>query len=150
MHIFGSGSCATSGLTEGNGNPMPDGAGQAGKGGPIADGEKGVKAACTVAGAGQYSVSGAVSQNALSFSVNGQIASTGAGSGSITVQAPLANGSLSSPVGMPCTLTAVETGAGFQVKAGAVWARFDCQAVTQPPSDSCRADGEFVFENCND
>jgi hypothetical protein len=150
MHVFGTAACAVpQGVTAGIGEPPPDSMAAAGKGSPLFDGEKGVTASCLVSGGPSFTVAATAAKSPISFSVSGQIDATGNGSGSIGVYIPEANGQLSSPATLPCTLTAIVTSAGPQIQPGAVWAKFDCAQVTQPPGDVCRADGEFVFENCD-
>ena len=150
LRVFGSGACAVpQGVEKGIGQPPPDSGALSGKGSPIFDGEKGVNTSCRVSNGPNFSINADASQSPISFRVTGQIASTGTGTGTIGLYVPEANGELSSPTAMPCTLTAVQTSAGFQIKPGAVWAKFSCSQVTQPPAYACQAEGEFVFENCD-
>jgi hypothetical protein len=150
MRVFGSGACSVpQGVEAGIGEPPPDSAAVTGKGAPLFDGEKGVNTTCRVSGGSDFTVVATASQSPIAFRVDGQIASTGTGLGTISVYVPEANGELSSPTSMPCMLTAVHTSAGYQIEPGAVWAKFTCGQVTQPPAYSCQAEGEFVFENCD-
>ncbi len=150
LHVFGTGACAIpQGVVKGIGQPPPDSMSAAGKGSPIFDGESGVKTNCRVSNGPNFSVSGSASQNPISFNVSAQLGPDGKGTGTIGLFVPEANGNLTSPADMPCSVEAIVTSSGPQVKPGAVWAKFTCAAVTQPPADSCRADGEFVFENCD-
>jgi hypothetical protein len=150
LRVFGTGACAVpQGVQKGIGDPAPDSGATSGKGSPIFDGEKGVDTNCRVSNGPNFTINAAASQSPISFNVSGQIASTGTGTGTIGLYVPEANGALTSPDAMPCTLTAVQTSAGYQIKPGAVWAKFTCAAVTQPPAYACQAEGEFVFENCD-
>jgi hypothetical protein len=45
-----------------------------------------------------------------------------------------------------CTIDAATP--NLMVQPGAIWAHFDCATVEAPPANVCKADGEFVFENC--
>jgi len=153
LRVFGSGACAVpQGVEKGIGEPRPDASGLSGKGSPIFDGEKGVNTSCRVSNGPNFTVVADASQNPISFRVSGQLTSMGTsamGTGTIGLYVPEANGELSSPVDMPCALTAVSTSAGPQIKPGAVWAKFTCASVAAPPAYSCQAEGEFVFENCD-
>jgi|SRR5688572_14160549 hypothetical protein len=150
MRVFGSGACAVpQGVEAGIGEPPPDSAAVTGKGATLFDGEKGVNTTCRVSSGPDFTVVATASQSPISFRVDGQISATGAGTGSIGLYIPEANGELSSRAAMPCALTAVQTSAGYQIKPGAVWAKFTCGQVTQPPAFACQAEGEFVFENCD-
>jgi hypothetical protein len=148
MRVFGTGACAVpQGVERGIGDPPPDSA-AAGKGTPLSDGEQTVHTSCSVSDGPTFAVVATVAQSPISFRVDGQISAAGLGTGAIGLYIPEANGELSSSAAMPCTLTAIQTSAGYQIKAGAVWAKFSCAEVTQAPAYSCRAEGEFVFENC--
>lgn len=150
LRVFGTGACPVpQGVEKGIGDPRPDAGSVTGKGSPIFDGEKGVKTRCRVSNGPDFTVVGDASQHPISFRVSGQINSAGTGTGAIGLYVPEAGSDLSSPATMPCTLTAVTTSAGPQIKPGAVWARFTCASVAAPPSDTCQAEGEFVFENCD-
>ena len=49
----------------------------------------------------------------------------------------------------PCTILVQSAGDHqFFVKPGAVYARFDCLEMTNPPVSGCRGIGAFVFEGC--
>ena len=150
MRVFGTGACAVpQGVERGIGDPPPDSAAATGKGTPLSDGEQGVHTSCSVSDGPTFAVVATVSQSPISFRVDGQISMAGLGTGSVGLYIPEANGEFSSSAAMPCTLTAIETSAGYQIKPGAVWAKFACAEVTQAPAYSCRAEGEFVFENCD-
>jgi hypothetical protein len=154
LRVFGTNACAIpQGVQKGIGDPAPDSGALTGKGSPIFDGEKGVDTSCRVSSGPNFTITAGASQSPISFNVSGQISSTGTGTGTIGLYVPEASGELTSPATMPCALTAVQTSvngvATPQIKPGAVWAKFTCGAVTQPPSWSCQAEGEFVFENCD-
>jgi hypothetical protein len=50
-----------------------------------------------------------------------------------------------------CTLTAITTAQGIQVKPGAIWARYECATVSSSmvATELCRVQGEVVLENCD-
>jgi hypothetical protein len=149
IRVFGTGACVVpQGIERGIGKPPPDSAADTGRGTPLSRGEHGVMTSCEVSGGPDFTLAATVSQSPVSFRVDGQISETGTGAGSIGLYIPEANGELTSPATMPCALTAVHTSAGYQIEPGAVWARFVCTQVTQPPAFACQAEGEFVFENC--
>jgi hypothetical protein len=140
--------CPASATTRGVGNPPPEAAGTAGKGGPIFDGEEGVKATCSVKGGPPFNVSTSVSGNFMSFNLTGSLPASGPGTATIGVSMPeLASKFFSSSA---CTLTAIQTSQGVQVKPGAMWASFNCPMVTgEIASEVCRLQGEVVIENCD-
>ena len=149
VNITGTGACPTSPVTRFIGETGPDSSGTAGKGGPIFDGEKGVKASCTVAGGPQFSVATSISGNGMSFNLNGSVSSAGTGTATIGLYASELASQFSSPPG-GCTVTAIQTAQGFQVKPGAMWAKFECPTITgQIATEVCRLQGEVVIENCD-
>lgn len=151
LNVTGTGACPTPGDEIGIGSPPPNAQGVAGKGGPIFDREQGVETTCRVAGGGPFNVSSSISGNGISFSLTGTVAASGEGSASVSVYAPLLGGTFASPAATPCTLTAVPTSAGVQVKPGAMWATFNCPTIAgQPSTMMCRLQGELVVENCDD
>jgi hypothetical protein len=107
------------------------------------DGEKGSSVSCTVkSGGGGFTFSGKIelAGKALEISDGTLVNNTG------TARAFVINAEyLSVPLISPtpnCTITASD------VQAGSIWATFRCTSVESPPSDYCRAEGAFVFENC--
>jgi hypothetical protein len=150
INIPGSGACPTTAATKGIGNPAPNSQGTEGKGGPISDGEQGVTTSCSVKGGPQYTVSAGVRQGAVSFSMTGSVNGTNAqGTATISVQTPdLAD--LFQSASNACTLTAVTTAQGIQVKPGAMWATYNCPMVQGPlATQVCRLQGDVVIENCD-
>ena len=150
INITGSGACPTTAATRGIGNPAPNSQGAEGKGGPISDGEQGVSTQCSVKGGPQFTVGTGIRQGAVAFNLNGSVnGSNGQGTGTISVQTPdLADLFTSEPNG--CTITAVQTAQGFQVKPGAMWATYNCPMVKGPlMSQVCRLQGDVVIENCD-
>jgi hypothetical protein len=149
VNVTGSGACPSGAITQGIGEPMPQARGVNGKGGPIFDGEKGVKARCAVAGGPQFNVTATVSGSGISFNMSGSVSSSGTGTATIGLYSPNLAGQFNSASG-GCTVTAVETAQGFQVKPGAIWAEFSCPTITGPiASEMCRLEGEVVLENCD-
>ena len=149
VNITGSGACPTSPVTRTIGEPGPDSMGVAGKGGPIFDGEKGVKANCTVAGGPQFNVATSISGGGMSFNMNGSVSSAGTGTATISLYNSDLAGQFSSAAG-GCTVTPIQTGQGFQVKPGAMWAAFNCPMIVgQLATEICRLQGEVVIENCD-
>jgi len=119
----------------------------------IVDGEAQAQVNCAVKGKSSFTVEGTIQLGNKSFSIsNGTLGADKKGTGRITLRdggTPGFSGSLSSP-SATCTLDAAGApGNNFQVKAGSIWGHFDCQSVEQSPSDYCKADGFFVFENCD-
>jgi hypothetical protein len=47
-----------------------------------------------------------------------------------------------------CTVAANEY--SLQVEKGHIWAKFDCPQVISKPTAYCRANGIFIFENCEE
>jgi hypothetical protein len=127
------------------GNPPPT---QSAKGGPVVDGEGGAEVSCRVSGAGRFSVSGKVKAGSVTFSLRGgELSAEKDGTGTGSVASFDTKGlNLSAPTTTPCTLTTV------QVKAGAAWGRFECNAYvdSQSPTNAhCRSTGVFLLENCD-
>jgi hypothetical protein len=126
------------------GNPAPN---QSARGTPVVDGEGGAEVSCRVSGAGRFSVSGKVKANAVTFNLRGgQMSAEKDGTGTGSVASFDVKGlTLGAPTSTPCTLTTIE------VKAGAAWGRFECNAYIDsqsPTSAHCRATGVFLLENC--
>jgi hypothetical protein len=149
VNITGTGACPTSAATRTIGEPGPDSTGTAGKGGPIFDGEKGVKTNCTVAGGPQFNVSTSITGDGMSFNLNGSVSSTGTGTATIGLYNSDLAQQFSSPTG-GCTVTPIQTAQGFQIKPGAMWAKFDCPTISGSlATQTCRLRGEVVIENCD-
>ena len=115
----------------------------------IVDGEGAAAVSCKVSGNLRFSFEGTLRLGSVSLEIqNGTLGDDRLGSADIAVRdAQNFAGALASPT--PCSIDAM-TGAGqyFQVKAGSMWAAFDCPSVEQAPSDFCAASGVFVLENC--
>jgi hypothetical protein len=141
--------CPTSAATQQIGEPGPDWMVTGSKGGLIFDGEKGVKTSCTVAGGPQFNVATSIAGGGMSFNLSGSVSSAGTGTATISLYNSDLAGQFSSPPG-GCTVTAVQTAQGHQIKAGAMWATFNCPTITgQIATDGCRLQGEVVIENCD-
>lgn len=133
------------------GNPPPDHT----KGTPgkvVFDGENGMKASCSVKGTGPWTITGSMNSNSprVGFIVNSAtINADGTGTGDITLSTAALDSVLNTPPGKPCKIEAVKNGDTPQVRPGAVWATFSCPDLFAPPSSTCFASGEFVFDHCS-
>ena len=115
----------------------------------IADGEGAATVSCKVSGNLRFTFEGSLQLGRVALKIqNGVLGDDRLGTADITVaDAQALQGSLSSAT--PCSIDATNSaGQQFQVKAGSIWAAFDCPSVEQPPSSSCAASGVFVLENC--
>lgn len=115
----------------------------------VIDGEGGVAFSCKVIGTSSYSFDATIRQAGRGLQIkNGMLGADGKGTAAITVtDSQRLSTSLTST---SCVIDAdASSGMGLQVKAGSMWARFDCAAVEAAPSDSCKASGYFVLENCD-
>lgn len=115
----------------------------------IVDGEGGAAVSCKVSGNLRFTFEGSLQLGGQALKVqNGVLGDDGLGTADITVvDAQHFPGSLASPA--PCSIDATSSpGQNFQVKAGSMWAAFDCPSIERAPSDSCAASGVFVLENC--
>jgi hypothetical protein len=119
----------------------------------IIDGEDSSTVRCTVKGSSSFTFSGRISLGGKALEVsNGTLGADKKGTARVTLtksSTPGFSNSLSSePAG--CQIDAAPAnGNNFQVKPGSMWAHFNCPAVMHEPSDYCKADGFFVFENCD-
>jgi len=159
LNITQSGSCTTMNeLSDDIGAPPPDkdriGADPK-KGRPVFDGDSGLNARCRVAGEGPYTftasvraTAGAKSGSVTMTIVEGQMSANGAGTARMSFVSAAGPGSIGNGT---CSLTAVPTSEGPGVKAGALWATFQCTGLTQDntPSVNCSANGEVLLENCS-
>jgi hypothetical protein len=115
----------------------------------VVDGEGAAQVSCRVAadGAG-FVFEGKLLNGGTGLQITGGSISDGTGSAKIII---FDNTHLSSPLSSPVPC-AIEVGgeppSSLQVKAGSMWAHFACTSVESPPSDSCKAEGFFVLENC--
>jgi len=119
----------------------------------LIDGEDASEISCSVQGKTSFTLKGTVKQGTKSLAIsNGTIGDNKKGTARITLRDagnPGFSGALSSP-SATCTIDAAPAaGNNFQVKPGSIWAHFECPSVEQAPSDYCKADGYFVFENCD-
>lgn len=115
----------------------------------IADGEGTAAVSCKVSGNLRFTFEGSLQLGRVALKIqNGVVGDDKLGTADVTVaDAQNLQGSLSSAT--PCSIDATNSaGQNFQVKAGSMWAAFDCPSVEQAPSDSCAASGVFVLENC--
>jgi hypothetical protein len=115
----------------------------------VIDGEGGAKVGCTVAEQEGWHFSASLQVSGAGLRIEGGLLSAErVGSATITVSdsSNLQTGLSSSE---PCAVTAMPSGANkLTVQRGAIWAQFRCATVEAAPSDSCAAEGFFVFENC--
>ena len=149
VNLIGTGACPAGNVTRGVGNPPPEAGATAGKGGPIFDGENGVKTSCRVAGGPEFAVQTTIQGNAMTFQFNGSVNQSGTGTATISVYTPELAGNFQSDAGA-CRVTPVQTAQGFQVKNGAMWATFDCPMVKGSlVTEVCQLKGEVVIENCD-
>jgi len=119
--------------------------GQTDPGTRVEDGNSGAYVRCTVKGSSTFTVTGTMRKGSVSFQLNGKVPKTGDGTASISSYDPNSATTLSSPNGTECTVTPI------QLAGGRIWAHFECPGFTNPssPSTYCKADGFFVFENCD-
>ena len=112
------------------------------------DGENFARIKCRVSGSGTFGLSLSAETRATVFSVEGSSAG-GSGTATIGVAAPGTSGEKLVSEAGGCQLGLERP--PFQVAAGNIWATFDCPSLTSPnqPGSQCRAQGEFVFENCD-
>jgi hypothetical protein len=153
LNVTGTGACPAGQAApiRSIGNPGPNSEGPEGKGGPIADGEQGVRATCSVTGGPEFSVTAGIKQGPISFTLlDGRVSGTTAqGTATISVQTTDILGVFTSDPGA-CTLTAVTTQRGIQVISGAMWAKFNCPTIKgQLATEVCKVQGDVVVENCN-
>ncbi len=109
------------------------------------DGESGADLSCSVkGGSAGYTFSGKIARSGQSLQVlSGTLGADGKG----TAQIIVANSrSLSAALISPSANCVITTS---DVQPGSMWAHFTCPSVEAPPSDSCKAEGTFVFENCS-
>jgi hypothetical protein len=107
-----------------------------------------VKCSVSSQGDGSFNVDLQVSTTRLSFSASGKVTASG-GDIRVSVYEQSSGRSLSTDNTAPCKLT-IPANQGT-VKNGALWARFSCGALgdTHDSSGStCKAIGQFIFENC--
>ena len=122
-------------------------------GSTIEDGTLGVSITCSVLQAGTFQIDGGGTDpqitppdGIINFVMSGTAnAQGGTNVGSLAVYTPRTL-SLATQVGFPpCEITSVH-----EMAPGALWADFDCPALTNPaePSVACHASGTFVVEYC--
>jgi hypothetical protein len=119
----------------------------------IIDGESSARVECAVkSGGGGFTFSGKITQGDRGLTISdGTLGADKKGTARVTVTKSGSPGfaTLISPMAN-CTVDAAQTNNNnLQVKAGSMWARFTCAAVESAPTNSCAADGIFVFENCD-
>lgn len=115
----------------------------------IVDGEGAAAVSCKVSGNLRFTFEGSLQLGPLAFEIqNGVLGDDRLGTADITVK-DVQDLPVFLTSAAPCSVDATSSGdRNFQVKAGSIWARFDCASVEQAPSDSCAASGVFVLENC--
>jgi len=125
----------------------PQAPSQTDPGASVVSGDGGSQISCTVKGQGPFSFSGSLHATtgqgdpiSISFA-NGTIGADYTGTADVGVYSPELSGIFAS---VACTMTVENE----QVKPGALWAAFQCPAITSPPSGLCAVQGVVVFENC--
>lgn len=116
-------------------------------GSPVYSGDEGTSVRCRVTASGDIFGEIEARPKDISFRVTGELdPETGTGTAIIGMHAPGVAGYYTSPLEMPCSLTAIRT-----IQAGAVWARFVCSRMTDSssPGSACSSNGEFLFERCD-
>jgi hypothetical protein len=114
-----------------------------------ANGEGFARIRCRVSGSGTFELSLSAEKQGTSFSLVDGTVANGRGTATIGMAGPGTAGAL---IGSPPGGCALDLGRQpFQVQAGAIWASYECPVVATPsqPDSQCRAQGEFVFENCD-
>jgi hypothetical protein len=120
----------------------------------IVDGESGASVECTVKGSSTFTFNASFRLGDRGFrltegtlgadkkgTAKGTVIKTGV-PGFPTMSSPTAN----------CTIDASAvpgSGSNLQVKAGSLWATFNCPNVENPPTNSCQTNGFVILENCN-
>jgi hypothetical protein len=120
----------------------------------IIDGEDSSTVRCSVKGGSSgFTFSGRISLGSKALEVSGgTLGADKKGTARVTLTKsgiPGFSNSLSSAAAGCQIDAAPATGNNFQVKPGSMWAHFSCAAVEHEPADYCKADGYFVFENCD-
>jgi hypothetical protein len=101
------------------------------------DEEKGAKLSCSIRG---RSISATIAQGLETITITGT-ADESSGTATISHFDPDASQSLKSTTN-GCALTV------HRLESDVIWASFACEAFNAPPTHACRADGTFLFENC--
>lgn len=142
--------------SNGLGDPPPS-AGPLRAGGRITDGNSDVDVKCTVRGESSFAVSAEIAQGPLKFNVSGGTIDSATGTGTFNASffSPAAGNSFATE-DEPCQFD-LSTQAGQedapQVKAGTLFARFNCPTVWNRGSATpaaCGASGVLVLEYCED
>jgi hypothetical protein len=116
----------------------------------LIDGENGAEMSCTVKGKDTFSFDARIDYRNRTLELTGGVVNPNLeGTARVVVfdQTKLST-PLTSGAG-ECTIRVVTNSNGPQIRAGSMWASFDCPGVQAAPSDYCRANGVFVLENCN-
>jgi len=117
------------------------------------DGEDQAEVSCSIKGGGTFTLEGTLKLGNKSLSItSGTIGDNKKGTARITLRdsgSPGFSGALSAPSANCVIDAASAAGNNFQVKAGSIWAHFQCPSIEQAPSDYCQAEGFFVLENCD-
>jgi hypothetical protein len=109
----------------------------------VVDGDNGAGVNCTVSGDGTtFNLTASLEQGDVVFDVQGSIGPSG---GKAFVSSNHALHGLQDP---QCDIF-IESNQG-QIKAGAIWAAFDCSSFNDISvgQTGCTASGKFIFENC--
>ena len=117
----------------------------------VIDGERGARVRCSVKASGAgFTFSAGISLGARAIEISqGVLGADMKGTAKISVVngEQLSTGLASDPGA--CTIDAFPApNTSLQAKPGAMWASYNCEQVNAEPSDSCKVDGVFVVENC--
>lgn len=110
----------------------------------VVDGDNGATVKCSVTGGGDaFNVNANLASGDVAFSIQGTLGGIG---GKAFVSSSHAQHNLQDS---QCDVV-IEPNKG-EIKAGAIWAAFDCQAFgdVSTGQNGCRASGKFIFENCD-
>ncbi len=113
----------------------------------VRDGNHGAVVNCTVKGKTVFNVSGALRKGAVSFQIVGSVPKVGGGNGTATITSydPNTSFTMTTPDDPKCSVTPIE------IAGGRIWAQYTCPGYinADSPSTYCKAEGFFVFENCD-
>lgn len=113
----------------------------------IVDGEDSASVACSVKGSSTFTFSGRIAMKGKVLEVSdGTLGADKKGTARVAL---LDTTSLSQQLASPsanCTIDAASD--HLMAQPGAIWGHFECADIEAPPANACKADGEFVFENC--
>jgi hypothetical protein len=101
---------------------------------------------CRVSGNGTFNLNLSAEKSAAVFSLVDGTVTGGSGTATISMAGP---GTSATPLAGACQLDVSKQ--PFQVAPGKIWAGFVCASVSSPAQPgACSAQGEFLFENCDE